>query len=473
MKVKLLGLRFKFLLAATLSIILGLFISLIINELFLGHTNNGTYNDSTNELNNIVINISSSINKFGYEDINAFKSPLIAFQNKYKKYNLAFIISDSENNQYYRSGNFKTLDSSLSNEYNKTLSIASYQNGNYIKEYYNFVYQVPIVTVKRTFILWIEASPTKSNASGLKMSSMPLFILLSSILFYLLTFPKIKYIGEISKGLSNIANGNLSFRIEKKGNDEISNIALNINIMADKVQEKIDDERKLETSKQELIVNIAHDLRTPLTSILGYMDMLEKEEYKNYEEMKKYINVVLTKSQNLKCLTDNLFMVSKLSSNNINLNLQAVCLNELLEQIVDEYFPIFEEKTLQLSAEISDKKIIVNIDIELFIRLFDNLLSNALKYSNKPSTVLVNLENYAKNAVISIKNPSPFMSHEDMDKLFERFYRVDKSRSNSNESSGLGLAISKNIVELHGGSIFAKYIDESVTFVINVPIIEN
>lgn len=276
---------------------------------------------------------------------------------------------------------------------------------------------------------------------------------------------KIKYLQHITESVQAIANGKLGNTIEIKGNDELSQLAANINYMSKELENKFKYERQIESAKNELITNISHDLRTPLTSIIGYIDLLKKKEYRDDEQLYDYLETIYSKSQNFKKLINELFEYTKLTSPDLKLNFTEVELGRLLEQIIGEYIPILEKESLDIQKSITEEDIHVSMDIEKMVRVYDNLLMNVIKYSMKPSIIKVDLHKVGIKTILSISNQVENLQVQDVNKLFERFYRGDKARKEDG-GSGIGLAISKRIIELHGGTIKADYIEGWLTFTI-------
>ncbi|MGE7924262.1 histidine kinase dimerization/phospho-acceptor domain-containing protein [Viridibacillus arvi] len=276
---------------------------------------------------------------------------------------------------------------------------------------------------------------------------------------------KIRYLQHITDSVQNIANGKLGHTIEIKGNDELSQLAKNINYMSKELESKFEHEREIESAKNELITNISHDLRTPLTSIIGYVDLLRKNEYKDEEQLYDYLETIYSKSQNFSQLINELFEYTKLTSPDLKLNFTEVELGGLLEQVIGEYMPILEKEGLDIQKSITEEDIYVSMDVEKMIRVYDNLLMNAIKYSMKPSLIKIHLQIVGIKAVFTISNQTENLQVQDVSKLFEFFYRGDKSRKEDG-GSGIGLAITKRIIELHGGTIEADYKEGWLTFTI-------
>ena len=279
-----------------------------------------------------------------------------------------------------------------------------------------------------------------------------------------------KQIESLAEGVKEIAKGDLTYRIEKKGIDEIALLTENVNHMAEAIMTNIEMERRIEKQKNELITNVSHDLRTPLTSIMGYLRLLRDERYDTKEQYDEYLKIAFSKSEQLKNLIDDLFEYTKLTNESIVLVQQEVCINELLDQLIEELIPQAEENHRSFTKNFSEERIFTTVDSEKIVRVFDNLLMNAIKYSTGDGKIFVSLERQEGNVQICVANESDEFTSEELMNLFERFYKKDQSRTSVAEGSGLGLAIAKSIVELHGGKIDAKYADHLLKFFIELPV---
>lgn len=315
----------------------------------------------------------------------------------------------------------------------------------------------------------------KAKTTYVRPSGSPISVIQGLVafvaLFYFLTSKKMRYIEKISEGLTQIAKNNFDYSIEIQGQDELAKLAENINFMAKELKRSIESERNAEKTKGELITNVSHDLRTPLTSIKGYLSLVRDGRYKDEKELYDYINIAYNKSEKLEVLINNLFEYTKLNNKGIRLNLEYVSLNELLEQLIEELYVICQESNVVIKKQLWNKKIIANVDGDKIARVFENLLMNAVRYVPKPGEIRVSLWSENKYIMVSIENRCLNMNEEQLKKIFDRFYRTDESRSESTGGSGLGLAISKSIVELHGGEIWAEVQDENIIF--NVKLINN
>ncbi|MGG7178365.1 sensor histidine kinase [Clostridium paraputrificum] len=287
--------------------------------------------------------------------------------------------------------------------------------------------------------------------------------------FLLLVNKKVKYIKFLTKEVKVIKDNGFGKTIEVKGKDELADLCESINSMSLELREKIDNEKLIEKNKNELITNVSHDLRTPLTSIIGYIDLLKKNGFNDKDKFDNYIEVIDERTKSLNKLINELFEFTKLNSHDIKLNISNVEIGSLIEQLVGEYTPIFNKEGLEISTDIVDKDIFINVDIEKLVRALENLLTNAKKYSVKNTKVLVRLFEENDNIIISIANKTENISIEELGNIFERFYKVDKSRKEK-DSTGLGLSIVKRIVELHNGDIKVELKDDIIEFNIMLPL---
>ena len=271
----------------------------------------------------------------------------------------------------------------------------------------------------------------------------------SLICFLLFIWGRISYISKIKTSVAIIAEGDLTHRAPLKYRNELRDLAEDINFMTSELE-------KEDQKRSEFMTNISHDIRTPLTTILGYIEMIKKEKYDSKEEMNKYINIIERKGLFLTTMMEDFFQYSKLTSRDIVLNYENLELNELARQLFEDEESGFEERSLKLELELSNEPVYIYGDSDLLARAVNNLLSNSLKYS-KPNTVVkikiskekLNNVNYG---IFSLSNvPKEPISEAEVDSFFERLYKKDQSRSE--EGSGLGLSIVKDIIKLHGGTI--------------------
>ena len=284
---------------------------------------------------------------------------------------------------------------------------------------------------------------------------MLLGILLFSLIFLLLQRKMARDIETIARAVKQISEGDLSTRLELEGEGELTDIAENLNRMEEDIQELIDKERTSEQSKTDLITNVAHDLRTPLTSILGYLELLRKNQKLSPEMQQKYLDIAYNKSVRLQKLIEELFGFTKLSYGKINMNVAKVDIVELLAQLLEESYPNFQKNGLSYDFVSNRKSQIIEADGDLLARLFDNLIGNAIKYGKEGKRVRVNLRADREIVTIKIVNYGYVIPENELPLIFDRFYRTDHSRTNASGpgGTGLGLAIVKNITDMHHGTV--------------------
>lgn len=293
-------------------------------------------------------------------------------------------------------------------------------------------------------------------------------LILFVFLIYFGLRKKIKYIEYISSSIKEISKGNLNYELEMKGEDELACVANQINLMEKSLLNMIEKERQNDKMQQELITNISHDLKTPLTIILGYLDIIRTKKYKTEEEENQYIQIAYEKTMLIQKMVLKLFELVKLGDKETVLNRSDVNINKLLGQVITEHSPIADVKNVNIEYKNSKNAIILNVDLDKICRIFNNLMNNAIKYSEKNENIIVSLEEDTAGAVICFRNKCKNIKEEDLDMLFSRFYRGDKARNSSVEGSGIGLSIVKRILELHNSSIWAELHDDEIWFIIRL-----
>lgn len=229
--------------------------------------------------------------------------------------------------------------------------------------------------------------------------------------------------------------------------------------------------RENEQKKDELIVYLAHDIKTPLTSMIGYLSLLSEIKDMPQEQRNRYIDIALDKSYRLEYLINELFDVARFNSEKIVLEKEEINLNLMLEQIADDFYPTLKEMNKKINFT-SDEKTILYADPDKLSRVFNNLIKNAVNYSKENTDIDISILNKENQATVKITNKGKQIPKEKLDKIFEKFYRLDSSRTSKTGGSGLGIAIAKEIVELHGGRIYAESDMKETTFSVILPIIE-
>ncbi|MFF2092734.1 sensor histidine kinase [Paenibacillus sp. NPDC058174] len=277
-----------------------------------------------------------------------------------------------------------------------------------------------------------------------------LLLVVVGIPIILLLTKRIGYFNRIAFKANELAVGAQGQDLPVLGNSVLATLAGNINVLNAGVRTLQNEQAKSERLKTELITNVSHDLRTPLTSIITYTELLKKGELLN-EERIAYIEIIDQKSQRLKVLIDDLFEVSKMASGSVELNKEKVDLVQLLQQTLAEYDDTINDSSLQIRLPNMEEPVYAFVDGQKLFRVFDNLIGNILKYSLENSRVYITVQIVSNQVIIAFKNVSKYEISENIDELFERFKRGDSSRHT--EGSGLGLAIAKSIVDLHGGQL--------------------
>lgn len=229
--------------------------------------------------------------------------------------------------------------------------------------------------------------------------------------------------------------------------------------------------RENEQKKDELIAYLAHDIKTPLTSMIGDLSLLSEIKDMPQEQRNRYIDIALDKSYRLEYLINELFDVARFNSEKIVLEKEEINLNLMLEQIADDFYPTLKEMNKKINFT-SDEKTILYADPDKLSRVFNNLIKNAVNYSKENTDIDISILNKENQATVKITNKGKQIPKEKLDKIFEKFYRLDSSRTSKTGGSGLGLAIAKEIVELHGGRIYAESDMKETTFSVILPIIE-
>lgn len=472
-----LELIFVFVLSFFLSIVIGFLFNGILNSISAKKNASIEYTYGIRKIDNATKKAADKLNNI-YSKNSSSSNIQNVMDDLYEDSHLNAVITDLQGNVIINSKPYSFLKKInlydvIKNSTNKFLeeydsTNRKYTSNAYNKEFYSF-YPVNLKDKKGFLIVnGIPQGVIVYSHSSDGLLSIILGIISFIVLFLLFTRKKMKYIEEISSGLIEISKGNLNYRVNAKGHDELSKLSTNINYMACEVNSKIERERNAEKAKSELITNVSHDLRTPLTSIMGYLGLIKNKKYENQAQMEEYLNIAYNKSEKLKILIEDLFEYTKLTNENIKLRRECVALNEFIEQLIEEMIPIFDENNLKLVKEISKEKLIVDVDTNKILRVFENLITNAIKYSVKPGEITIKLYREDIYAVFCIQNEGNHINHNDLEKIFERFYRIEKSRSTSTGGSGLGLAIAKSIVDLHGGKINASCEENKISFFVEL-----
>lgn len=440
------GIRVEFLFAFLISAILSVVFVIIINDV---------WRDKQTDYSHQISKFNSECNRIYAEIIQNSndEEKIKEIVNRDTNLDEVFIVDTkgnviiSHNNRFEKQFNInKILDEQGKTNFNNTK----------IRYYYvNVLDNNKYVLI--TKILYI------GDSSSIFPLGIVIFLIIFLIIFFILTYGRVKYINTLSKGLIEIAKGDLNYRVQIKGKDELSILGKNINYMTEELKQSKEREKETEKNKDRLIVSVSHDLRTPLTSIIGYIKLI-KENSKLDNDLKRYIDIIDNKADSLENLINDLFEYTKLIACDVKIEKINISLNEFMRQVVEGMMPVCIENDLTILFEAPEEEINVNVDPNKMVRVFENIITNAIRYSNKKSKIYVKVSKDENGAIVSIENEGKAIKKEDFNKIFEMFYRTDESRNKKTGGAGIGLSIAKSIVELHKGGIWVECEEEKVCF---------
>ena len=300
----------------------------------------------------------------------------------------------------------------------------------------------------------------------------PIFLVIDALVLYWRLHRRYKQmqLRHIISELHYIAEGNYDYRIPFELKGDLNRIIQSINGLVDSTMMAIEEERKIEQSKDELITNVSHDIRTPLTSIIGYLGLIEDKQYHSEEELLKYTHTAFMKAKQMKSLVEDLFEYTKVRQSSVPIYYITFDMVQLVEQLAVDFELEAAKKGIEIIVQANQKQIMMEGDTEKIVRVFNNLISNALKYGKGATQIVVELEQISQEVIITIKNNGQMIPQKSLEQLFDRFYRVEESRSQETGGTGLGLAIAQSIIALHGGYIYAKSNPEWTSFIMHLPI---
>lgn len=291
------------------------------------------------------------------------------------------------------------------------------------------------------------------------------FFILFIFIFYMTLNGMTKYIDQIGNGIENI----LSESEEPIGLiRELRPLEDRMNSIKKRLRQRQQAAAEAEQKKNDLLVYLAHDLKTPLTSIIAYLNILDENDVMPKEEREKYTHISLTKAVRLKELIDEFFEITRFNLQDITLEQETLDVGMMLEQIADEFYAVLAEKGLSCEVE-TEENLIIKGDPDKLARVFDNLLRNAISYSYPDTVIYVRAEEQEGDIEIEFINRGPEIPENQLTTIFEKFYRMDSARSSKTGGAGLGLAIAKQIVGVHGGNIMAQNCEEGIKFIVKLP----
>lgn len=300
-----------------------------------------------------------------------------------------------------------------------------------------------------------------------------IFILTIVIISLITSNTLIKPINKISAGADELSKGNLDYQIDYKSKNELGILADNFNNMSSQIKYFMEKQQQADTKQKEMIAGIAHDLRTPLTSIKGYVEGLRDGIADTPEKKERYLNTIYASTCDTEKMLDDLLTISKLELGNITLNLEEVS--------IDDFIAFTEDLKSDLAEKDFDFEIInstksnpsFKIDTDRFARVISNIISNSIKYKHpdRRGKITLNVSEYSQSVIFEIKDNGMGVDKKSLPKIFDTLYRADKARSNVRDGSGLGLSVCKQIIELHGGMIWAQSeLGNGLSIFISLPI---
>lgn len=275
---------------------------------------------------------------------------------------------------------------------------------------------------------------------------------------------------HIISELHYIAQGHFDHRIPFRLKGDQQRVVTSVNSLVDSAIQSMDDERKIEQSKDELITNVSHDLRTPLTSIIGYLGLVEDKQYHSEEDLLKYTHTAYEKAKQMKALVEDLFEYTKVRQTEAPVNIINVNLDQMLEQLAASFELEASKKNIEIRSTTKPANLMIEADAEKLGRVFSNLIANGLKYGQEATYISLNAKQIDDYVEVRVSNDGAEIPQESLNHLFERFYRVEESRSKATGGTGLGLAIVQSIVDLHHGTVKVESNEQETSFIVTLPI---
>ncbi len=286
-----------------------------------------------------------------------------------------------------------------------------------------------------------------------------------SLFFYIALSRLTEYMNQVERGIHNIMCDSMEpVRLAK----EMKPLEDKLNQIKIALRKKEIAAAESEHKKNELVVFLAHDLKTPLTSIVAYLSILNSDEEISHGDRDKFTKISLEKALRLRKLIDEFFEITRLNIQDIMLNKETLDMAVMLEQISDEVYSILSEKSLRCIVEV-EEMLMVEADADKLARVFENIIRNAIAYCYENTDIEITGREIKDRVEIVFSNRGNKIPEDQIEQIFEKFYRLDDSRSSTTGGAGLGLAISQEIVKLHGGEIFARSDDRKTSFVVRLP----
>ena len=293
--------------------------------------------------------------------------------------------------------------------------------------------------------------------------ALPVILVLAVLLNFIFTRKTANRMNAIFNAVSNIRENEYRVKLPAGNPDSLGDLERGINEMALQITDSFNERKAVERSKDDFIVNIAHDLRTPLTSIIGYLAFISEKQL-DPEISAKYAAIAFEKSKQLENLVDALFDISRFTAVTISVNKEEVNLRKFLLQKQDELFPQLAAANMEIRLDIPPEIQTIFVDGDLMARAFDNLMSNAIRYAKDGKTIDIRARSIKNGVIISFITHANPIPESELERVFDKLYRLDKSRASETGGAGLGLPISRRIVELHGGTLTARQAEGGTAF---------
>lgn len=275
---------------------------------------------------------------------------------------------------------------------------------------------------------------------------------------------------KVESELIQIAAGDLNHKINLKVNKRLQSIVDSVNLLVSNTNNHISEQKKSEESKDELIANVSHDLRTPLTSVIGYLGLIESQNFEDIGQILKYSHIAYNKSLEMQNLVNSLFEYANVEQATSKISASTFDMTQMLDQLSADFELEANKRGMEIIVKSKPEKILMSGDTEKLGRVFNNLITNAFKYGKGATHLWLEAEKNPNDIIVRVANNGQPIPQESLSHLFDRFYRVEDSRNKETGGTGLGLAIAKSMVKLHGGTISVTSDDERTAFIINFPI---
>ena len=392
------------------------------------------------------------------------------------------LIIDKDYNILYSKGKVRGFDNKVSlHNLAAMINTTSVFDNNVVTDEYvfkasynkskNFMLLVAIPKTKYT-----EFTLQKRKITGKQFTSIAVLICIAILIIIFIIYSRItsryfvKPVEKLIEGANNLAQGDFSSRIALKANNEFGELSDAFNIMAMKIEEERNLKEKSENQRKRLILDISHDLKNPLASIMGYANYLNNTPNLSNEDIKKYLSIIEMNSVRANSLIQDLFQFSKLESSDFILKFKNTDICEFLRELIACYIPQLEDKNFIYDFDIPEKSIYLKIDTKQLDRAFSNLILNCIKYNPVGTKFYMNLLETDTSIIISFEDDGIGIAKENLDTIFNPFVRVDQSRNSKSGGTGLGLAITKSVIIKHKGTInLTSEINKGCKFKIKLP----